>query len=213
MVKHGQFVSIEGVEGVGKSTNLAYIQSLLEAAGIEYVLTREPGGTPVAEKVRDILLDKSNTEMTEKAELMLVFAARAQHVDTLIKPAIQSGKWVISDRFTDSTYAYQGAGRQMSAELIAELEVFAIDGYQPDKTLLLDLPTEIGLERAGNRGELDRFESESQLFFKRVRDGFLNRARQFSERISTIDASQTIELVQKDIEAQLLPIIEAWGRS
>ncbi len=213
MAKRGQFISIEGVEGVGKSTNLAFIQSLLDSSGIEYILTREPGGTPVAEKVRDILLDKSNTEMTEKAELMLVFAARAQHVETLIKPAIEAGKWVISDRFTDSTYAYQGAGRQMSAELIHELELFSIGEYRPDKTLLLDLPTEIGLERAGQRGALDRFESESQLFFQRVREGFLMRAAESPDRVSVIDASHPIEDVQAEIEVELKPLITRWRDS
>lgn len=212
MTKRGKFISIEGVEGVGKSTNLAFVQALLDEAGIEYVLTREPGGTELAEKIRDLLLDKSNTGMTETTELMLVFAARAQHVKTLIEPAIASGKWVITDRFTDSTYAYQGGGRQMSDELIRELELLSIDAYQPDQTILLDLPTEVGLERAGRRGELDRFESESDAFFARVRQAFLDRAKS-SERICVIDASTEIEIVQADIRRELFPTIQKWCNS
>ena len=210
MSKLGIFISIEGVEGVGKSTNLAYVQSLLDTAGIDYVTTREPGGTEIAEKIRDLLLDKSNTGMTDQTELMLVFAARAQHVRSFIQPAINEGKWVICDRFTDSTYAYQGGGRQMAPELIRELEVIAIDGYEPDHTLLLDLPTEIGLARASKRGELDRFESESQKFFSRVRAAFLERATQCEQRFTVIDASHDLETVQASIEKALTPTIEKW---
>lgn len=206
----GRFISIEGVEGVGKSTNLEYVQSLLTQAGIEFLTTREPGGTELSEKIRELLLDKSNTDMTAKTELMLVFAARAQHVDTLIEPAMASGKWVVSDRFTDSTYAYQGGGRGMAAEMIAELDEFAISSYQPDLTILLDLPTEVGLARAGRRGELDRFESESDDFFQRVRNAFLMRAEQYPERFRIIDASQALDQVQADIRQALLPVMDCW---
>ncbi len=210
MTNRGYFISIEGVEGVGKSTNLAYVQELLTRHEIDFVTTREPGGTEISEKIRALLLDKTNVGMTTKTELMLVFAARSQHLETLIEPAIASGQWVITDRFTDSTYAYQGGGRGMPEQLIAELDEFAIGCYQPDLTLLLDLPTDIGLARAGQRGELDRFESESAAFFNRVRDAFLARARLQPHRFRVIDASQDIESVQAEIKVALEPMIQRW---
>lgn len=210
MAKRGRFLTIEGVEGVGKSTNLEFMQSLLREAGIDYVTTREPGGTDISEKIRDILLDKSHVEMSDKTELMLVFAARAQHLHEVIEPNLASGRWVISDRFTDSTYAYQGGGREMPEGLIAEIDKFAINQYQPDLTVLLDLPEEIGLARAGRRGELDRFESESGQFFQRVRSAFLGRAERYSERIRVIDASVEIEAVQAAIREVLEPYLKNW---
>lgn len=210
MTNRGCFISIEGVEGVGKSTNLAYIQELLADANIDFVTTREPGGTDISEKIRALLLDKTNVGMTAKTELMLMFAARSQHLETLIEPAVAAGQWVITDRFTDSTYAYQGGGRGMSEQLIAELDEFAIGCYQPDLTLLLDLPTEVGLARAERRGELDRFESESRAFFHAVREAFLARAKSYPERFRVIDAGQDIEAVQADIKAALQPFIDRW---
>jgi len=212
MTKRGLFITIEGVEGVGKSTNLTFIQSLLDAAGIPYITTREPGGTPLAEKVRDLLLDKNNTEMTDITELMLVFAARAQHVSVLIEPALARGEWVLCDRFTDSTYAYQGGGRSMSIELIQSIDEVALKQYQPDVTLLLDLPIEIGLKRARQRGELDRFERESLDFFKRVRDTFLHRASREPMRFRTIDASKSLDEVQVGITLAIKQAIEGWHK-
>ena len=210
MTRPGCFISIEGVEGVGKSTNLAVVQSLLKTAGIDFVTTREPGGTPLAEKVRELLLDKDNVEMTDITELMLVFAARAQHVETLIKPALARGDWVICDRFTDSTYAYQGGGRGMSPDLIRQIDTVALQQYQPNITLLLDLPVEIGLERAGKRGELDRFERESEVFFHRVRETFLQRARQQPDRFIVIDASKPLPEVSASITTALQAVISRW---
>lgn len=210
MPQRGCFVSIEGVEGVGKSTNLEFVERLLTEAKIDFVTTREPGGTNISEKIREILLDKSNVGMSHKTELMLVFAARAQHVEQLIEPNIAAGRWVVTDRFTDSTYAYQGGGREMSLDLIKWLDDFAINSYQPDLTLLLDLPTEVGLARANRRGELDRFESESASFFTRVRDGFLQRAEQAPERFCIIDASQDLNTVQTSIQEALAPMLSAW---
>lgn len=212
MNKRGYFISIEGVEGVGKSTNLAFLEGMLREAGVEFITTREPGGTEIAEKIRNILLDKSNADMTDTAELMLVFAARSHHLETLVSPALESGKWVICDRFTDSTYAYQGGGRQMSNQTIGQIEAFSINSFQPDITLLLDLPTEIGLARAQKRGELDRFESESAEFFLRVREAFLSRARQYPARFSVIDASQSLDVVQSDIRKVVEPKLESWSR-
>jgi dTMP kinase len=210
MTKPGCFISIEGVEGVGKSTNLAVIQALLSESGIPFVTTREPGGTPLAEKIRAVLLDKENDEMTDITELMLVFAARAQHVQTLIKPALARGDWVICDRFTDSTYAYQGGGRQMSPDLIQQIDLVALDQYQPDITILLDLPVEVGLERAGSRGELDRFELESKAFFSRVRDAFLNRASQDPDRFIVIDAGLPLSEVSANIVSSLRSVLNQW---
>ncbi len=210
MAKRGCFVSIEGVEGVGKSTNLAFIQALLEEAGIEFVSTREPGGTLLAEKIRDLLLDKNNGNMSDKTEVLLVFAARAQHVEELIEPALASGKWVITDRFTDSSYAYQGGGRDLSTEQIGALEAFAINSFQPDITILLDLPVEVGLDRAKRRSELDRFESETGTFFTRVRTAFLNRAEAYPQRFRVVDASLEIAAVQSAIRSALMPTINSW---
>tara|TARA_R110002072_G_scaffold3830_7_gene27407 strand:+ start:1535 stop:2173 length:639 start_codon:yes stop_codon:yes gene_type:complete len=210
MNKRGCFISIEGVEGVGKTTNLAFLQSLLTSKGISFITTREPGGTPVAEKIRDLLLDKNNGDMTDIAELMLVFAARAQHVESLIEPALERGDWVICDRFTDSTYAYQGGGRGMSLQLIQQIDSVALKEYQPDVTILLDLPIEIGLERASLRGELDRFERESASFFERVRATFLTRAADNPDRIFVIDAGQSLESVQIAIEAALQKSLVEW---
>jgi dTMP kinase len=210
MKKRGLFISIEGVEGVGKSTNISLIQEMLGAAKIDYVTTREPGGTPIAEKIRELLLDKQNVEMTNRAELLLVFAARAQHIQELIEPTLASGSWVITDRFTDSTYAYQGGGRGAATAEIKEIEQFAIRSFQPDLTILLDLATEIGLERAGKRGELDRFESETAEFFEQVRSTFLSRAAQFPDRFRVIDAGCSLGDVQQAIRNQLQPVIDEW---
>lgn len=212
MTKRGLFITVEGVEGVGKSTNLAFIESLLTAQEISFVTTREPGGTPLAEKVRDLLLDKDNTEMADITELMLVFAARAQHVSMLIEPALARGEWVICDRFTDSTYAYQGGGRNMSFDLIQRIDEVALNQYQPDITLLLDLPIEVGLERASQRGELDRFERESIGFFNRVRDTFLHRASLEPGRFRLLDASQSLNSVQVAIGVAIEQAIEGWRK-
>lgn len=201
--KAGKFITIEGSEGVGKSTNIAFIQSYLEEKGVELLVTREPGGTPLAEEIRQLLLAKRDESMDESAELLLMFAARAQHLNTRILPALRSGKWVLCDRFTDSSYAYQGSGRGLSLDLIADLERLVQKNLQPDLTLYLDIDVKLGLARAGERAELDRFESEKIDFFERVRHGYLDRVKTAPNRYRVIDASQNLDIVQKNI-AQVL---------
>jgi len=201
--KRGLFLTLEGAEGVGKSTNIEYITEYLEWRGIEYVLTREPGGTALAEKIRDLLLAVHEEPMSELTELLLVFAARAQHLDKVIKPALSKGKWVVCDRFTDATFAYQGAGRGLSVETISQLQLLVQGELRPDLTLILDLDPEIGLARASNRGELDRFELEQQSFFRHVRQGYLDIAEAEPERCKVIDASKPLTDVKLDLLAAL----------
>jgi len=199
----GKLITLEGGEGVGKSTNLAYIQQTLESAGIDLVVTREPGGTEVAEKIRTLLLAPSDEPIAELAELLLVFAARAQHVEQLIKPALERGAWVLCDRFIDATYAYQGGGRAMSLEVIAQLEQLVLSEVKPDMTLLLDLSVEQGMARARARAELDRFEQEKMSFFEAVRAAYLERAAADPGRIVIIDAAPELDRVQYQIKAAL----------
>jgi len=208
-MKVGLFISVEGAEGVGKTTSLAYIHQLLEDAGISYTSTREPGGTRLGEKIRDILLDKKNTQMTDMTELLLMFAARAQHVEEVIKPALKQGAWVVCDRFTDSSFAYQGAARGIADETIELINKAALAAFSPDLTVLLDVDVEVGMQRAGSRGELDRFEKEDLIFFEKVRQGFLTRAKVY-ERFNIIDASKSITEVNSQLANVLLPTIRDW---
>ncbi len=203
MSKAGKFITIEGTEGVGKSTNIAFITQWLSAKGIEIMHSREPGGTPLAEEIRELLLNKRDEQVDSRTELLLMFAARCQHVSQKIQPALDAGHWVLSDRFTDASYAYQGAGRELGFERLEELDDWSLQGFKPDLTIMLDLPIEIGLERAAKRGEKDRFESEQIEFFKRVRDGYLAIAKAEPERMKVIDASGSIEQVQLQIEKVL----------
>ena len=195
----GKFITLEGSEGAGKSTAMQAVQSWAQQAGLDFVITREPGGTPLAEKIRELLLDKNQTSMSDDTELLLMFAARAQHISELIQPSMAAGQWVICDRFTDATYAYQGGGRGIANERIAQLEQWVQGNLRPDLTLLLDLPVEQGLARAGQRGDLDRFEQEQTAFFERVRAAYLDRAQQFPHQYRIIDASQDIEIVRDQI--------------
>jgi len=199
----GKFITLEGSEGSGKSTNLAYIRDRLVEQGIDLIVTREPGGTALGEAIRALLLDHRNTAMCSDTELLLMFAARAQHLAELIIPALDAGKWVLCDRFTDATYAYQGAGRGIANERIALLEQWVQGELRPDLTLFLDLPVSLGLERASNRGEPDRFEREKLEFFERVREGYLAQARQAPQRYQVIDASCPLEQVQQQINSVL----------
>lgn len=203
----GKFLTIEGTEGVGKSTNIAFIQSYLQSCGLEVVTTREPGGTPLAEELRALLLENRDEKMNETAELLLVFAARAQHLHTVILPALQQGKWVLCDRFTDATYAYQGGGRGLDLTLIEQLEQHVQGDVRPDLTLLLDIDVSIGLARAGQRGELDRFEKEQVDFFQRVRSAYLDRAGKDPRRYGVVDASCSLEEVQQQIKNHLNSVI------
>lgn len=206
-MQRGKFLTIEGTEGVGKSTNLAFVADWLRARGIEVIVTREPGGTPLAEEIRSLLLSKRQEAVDETAELMLVFAARAQHLAQVIKPALTSGAWVLSDRFTDATYAYQGGGRGLSKFTIEQLEQLVQGDLRPDLTLILDIDVELGLNRARQRGELDRFESEAIVFFERVRAAYRQRAETAPERYALVDAGKTLEEVQVEIDQVLTRLI------
>ncbi|MDH1261508.1 MULTISPECIES: dTMP kinase [unclassified Pseudomonas] len=202
----GLFVTLEGPEGAGKSTNREYLAERLRAQGIEVLLTREPGGTPLAERVRELLLAPSDEPMAADTELLLVFAARAQHLAQVIQPALARGCVVLCDRFTDATYAYQGGGRGLSEARIAVLEDFVQGALRPDLTLVFDLPVEIGLARAAARGRLDRFEQEGREFFEAVRQTYLRRAAAEPQRYSILDAAQPLSAVQQALDA-LLPRI------
>ncbi len=196
----GKFLTLEGGEGVGKSTNLRFIEGCLTEAGVDFLVTREPGGTPLAEELRNLLLARRTETVGETCELLMVFAARAQHLQQLILPALEQGRWVLCDRFTDATYAYQGGGRGLSLETIATLETLVQGVLRPDCTLLLDAPVEVGMERVGKRGGLDRFESERADFFRHVRDSYLQRAAAEPERFSIVDASLSLPEVQSQIQ-------------
>ncbi len=199
----GQFITIEGTEGVGKTTQNKAIQNWMNKKGINFIVTREPGGTEISEKIRDLLLDKNNKAMCSDTELLLMFAARAQHCQEKIIPALKKGQWVLSDRFVDSSFAYQGFGRNLGVDRIAELEKWTLGDLKPNKTFLLKMDVNIGLERAAKRAELDRFEEEKLEFYKKVDEGFMYRAKQDAERFSIINAHQTIEQVTADIELEL----------
>lgn len=199
----GKFLTIEGTEGVGKSTNISFIKEYLGENGVDLRLTREPGGTPLAEDVRELLLVKREENVDPMAELLLIFAARAQHLNSVILPALDGGQWVLSDRFTDATYAYQGYGRGLNLQQIAMLEQLVQSDVRPDKTLWLDIDVQLGLQRASERGELDRFESETLTFFERVRSGYEARMAGQSERFARIDASLPLSHVQGQIKAVL----------
>lgn len=204
--RQGCFITLEGTEGVGKSTNLAFIESMLVEAGVSFALTREPGGTPLAEELREMLLSPREETVADDAELLMVFAARAQHLQTVIKPALSDGQWVLCDRFTDATFAYQGGGRGLDQSLILDLEQRVQKGLQPDLTLLLDVPVEIGLARAAKRGALDRFEQEQVSFFERVRAAYLQRAADDPQRFAVIDASVSLA----DVQAQIRKVMTAF---
>lgn len=204
----GLFITLEGPEGAGKSTNREYLAARLREQGVDVVMTREPGGTPLAERIRELLLAPSDEAMAADTELLLMFAARAQHLAEVIRPALARGAVVLCDRFTDATYAYQGGGRGLPVERIAVLEDFVQGALRPDLTLVFDLPVEVGLARAAARGRLDRFEQEGQAFFEAVRQAYLQRAAQAPQRYSLLDAGQSLEAVQRAIDALLPGILE-----
>jgi dTMP kinase len=203
----GKFITIEGGEGAGKSTNIAFIRTWLEQHHVSVVETREPGGTVLAEQIRDILLDNKTRNMADDTELLLMFAARAQHIKEVIEPNLQQGNWILCDRFTDATYAYQGGGRGIAMQRIAALEEWVQGPLRPDLTIILDLPIELGLERAGKRSQPDRFEQEDLAFFTRVRDTYLQRARAQPQRYAVIDAAPQLEVVQGDIASALTRVL------
>ncbi len=199
----GVFITIEGVEGVGKTTNLETIKSFLDEHGVEYVQTREPGGTAIAEQIRDLLLASHEESFSSEAELLLIFAARAQHLNELIEPSLAAGKWVICDRFTDATFAYQGGGRGLDSTQIDTLQQLVQGKLRPDLTILFDLDPGIGMERVGERGDKDRFESEELDFFRRVRQSYLDIAAREPERCVVIDAAAELATVQQNLRQVL----------
>lgn len=199
MAERGRFLTVEGIEGAGKSTQMDVIARFLREQGKAVVLTREPGGTELGEAVRALLLDPDNRDMSTDTELLLVFAARAEHLHKVIRPALDSGQWVLSDRFTDATFAYQGGGRGVAAERIALLEQWAQGELRPDLTLLLDLPVELGMSRIAARGPADRFEREEREFFERIRANYLERAAAEPQRFRRIDATAPADAVSREV--------------
>jgi len=194
-MERGKFITIDGVEGAGKSTQIDFIRDYLSNKGINVILTREPGGTELGEKIRELLLSPETKSMHSETELLLMFAARNEHIHRKIMPALAQGDWVLSDRFTDASYAYQGG--------IAQLEQWVLQDFTPDMTLLLDVPVELGMSRIESRGKKDRIELEAMDFFNRVRESYIDRSKQFPDRIKLIDSSQTVEFTTQQIKAVL----------
>ncbi|PLW68911.1 dTMP kinase [Pseudohalioglobus lutimaris] len=211
MESRGLFITVEGVEGVGKSTNMRFLEEQLRDRGINLVVTREPGGTALGEDIREVLLRPRPEPVAASAELLLMFAARAQHINQVIEPALAAGCWVLCDRFTDATYAYQGGGRQLPVEMIRDLERLVQGDLRPDYTLLLDAPVDVGLSRAGDRGELDRFEQEQLGFFERVRATYLQLAKEGGGRYHIIDAACPLTEVQQQLEEVCHELATCWG--
>lgn len=205
-----KFIILEGSEGAGKSTNLQFIADWLQQRSQQVLTTREPGGTEIGEAIRGILLDTRFTEMTPETELLLMFAARNQHIQQKIRPALEAGQWVISDRFTDASYAYQGGARGLPFERIEQIEQWVQQGFQPDLVFVFDLPVEVGMERVRQRGAAtDRFEQEQMAFFERVRQAYLLRAAQHPERYCVLDASQPLAVVQQQIVERLQQLMDS----
>jgi dTMP kinase len=203
MKMKGKFLTLEGIEGVGKSTHAKFIQTYLIEKNIQAVATHEPGGTPMANAIRNLLLTKTfdaNEQISQNAELLLMFAARAQHIANVIEPNLKQGAWIVCDRFTDASYAYQGYGRGLAIDRIATLETWVQNDLQPQITFLFDAPVAVALQRVQKRGQPDRIESETLEFFQRVREGYLARASLFPERFHIIDATVSLEEVQKQIK-------------
>lgn len=205
----GLFISFEGVEGGGKTTNIQYIAEKISDAGHDIILTREPGGTKLSEAIRELLISKDFPEMHSNTELLLMFAARSEHLNTVILPAIDQGKWVLCDRFTDATYAYQGGGRGIAKQTIETLESLVQGTLKPDYTFLFDLEAEIGLARAQSRGETDRFEQQHIDFFNRVRNQYLEMAESEANRYRIVNAQFDLQTVQSQINTLLSDILLA----
>ena len=198
-----KFITFEGIDGAGKSTHLAWFADALRQRGLNVVVTREPGGTPLGEQLREILLDQP---MSVGTEAMLMFAARLEHIEQVIKPALRADKWVISDRFSDASFAYQGGGRGMDWERLRQLEQWVHPDLQPDLTVFFDVPVEVARLRLVSNASLDRFEQEQADFFERVRAGYRRRVRENPQRYAVIDAAQALDLVKKKLEEVILII-------
>ncbi|WP_089729929.1 dTMP kinase [Candidatus Thiosymbion oneisti] len=210
--KKGKFITLEGIEGAGKTTQLAVVRRCLEEQGIAVLTTREPGGSPVGERIRTMLLDPGCKGMVAATEVLLLFAARAEHLAHKIRPALEQGTWVLCDRFTDATYAYQGGGRGVDPERIAMLEAYVQGSMRPDLTLLFDLPVASGLARVGKRSAPDRFESEAEGFFEGVRTRYLAIARSHPQRVRLIDAGLPVEQVSAQVRKQVAGFLARVGR-
>jgi dTMP kinase len=202
-MKQGKFITIDGVEGAGKSTQIDFICSYLQEKGVEVVRTREPGGTELGEKIRSLLLGVETGDMHSDTELLLMFSARNEHIQSKIQPALAQGKWVVSDRFTDASFAYQGGGRSLDLKRIEALETWVQGEFRPDLTLLLDLSVDIGMTRIEVRSAKDRIEQEKRAFFERVRQVFIDRSLQYPQRIKLVDASVAIDEVSQQIHTYL----------
>jgi len=212
MTKTGRFITLEGIEGAGKTTQLGIVRRCLEERSIEVLTTREPGGSPIGERIRSLLLDPACKGMAVDTELLLLFAARAEHIAQKIRPALKQGTWVLCDRFTDATYAYQGGGRGVVPERIALLEDYVQGHLRPDLTLLFDLPVASGIERAGKRSAPDRFESETERFFESARAGYLAIARSDPQRVRLIDAGAPAQQVSDQVRSEVTAFLAGIGR-
>lgn len=199
----GKFITVEGGEGVGKSTNIRFLSELIEARGFTVRQTREPGGTPMAEQIRNLLLSHGDEPLPDTAELLLFFAARTLNIENFVRPALTAGEWVVCDRFTDASRAYQGCGRGLDRSRIETLAEWVHGDLQPDLTILLDAPADVGMSRAEKRGAADRLETEQASFYRRVRDGYLALAEAEPERFAVIDASRSLAEVQQQIVAAI----------
>ncbi len=208
MMEAGKLITLEGIEGAGKSTQLAVVQGCLEERGIRVITTREPGGSPIGERIRALLLDPHSKGMATDTELLLMFAARAEHIAQKIRPALQQGTWVLCDRFTDATYAYQGGGRGVDVQRVSLLEDYVLGLLRPDLTLLFDLPVASGLSRAGKRSAPDRFESETLRFFEDVRAAYLAIAESQPNRVRVIDADAQLARVSESVRRQVEAFID-----
>lgn len=207
MSERGFFITVEGGEGAGKSTAMEFLETALRDGGVDLLCTREPGGTELGERLREVLLTPGSMAIDPMAELLMIFAARAQHLQERVLPALQRGQWVLCDRFTDASFAYQGAGRGLGTAAVAALEDLVQGELRPDLTLLLDAPVEVGLERARGRGALDRFEQQDLAFFERVRAAYLSRAARSSGRYRIINAAAELADVQRDLAALVAELI------
>lgn len=207
----GRLITLEGPEGAGKTTQLAVMRAYLEASGVAVVTTREPGGTALGEQLRELLLTPRERSMTVDSELLLIFAARAEHLALVIRPALARGAWVLCDRFTDASYAYQGAGRGLAESRIEVLETWVQGDLRPDLTVLFDLPVSLGLERAGARRTKDRFEREDLGFFERVRESYRQRAARWPARYRVVDASQPLATVTTEVERIVAQCLQRWS--
>lgn len=206
MSVRGKLITLEGIEGVGKSSNVAFVAQCIEASGRSVVVTREPGGTPMAEEIRRILLSDYAEKTLPKTELLLLYAGRLQHVAEVIAPALAKGQWVVCDRFFDATFAYQGGGRGIPMKEITQLNEWALGDFAPDCTILLDAPVDVAFSRIKPHRTLDRFEKEQQAFFQRIRDAYLQLALQ-QERFKVVDATQPLAQVQAQVKAALQPLL------